>query len=137
MTPKLESLDHIHIHVADRAAAEAWYARVLGLSRSPEYESWVSDRGPLTIGNASGSVHLALFERPAAKCHSVVAFKATAAEFLAWQSHLTAVLGQTVEAIDHDLSWSLYFYDPDGNPFEITSYAHREIADALKKGKNP
>lgn len=132
MTPSLESFDHIHIFVVNRLASEAWYARVLGLHRAPEFEGWVSERGPLTIGNPSGTVHLALFERPAETCRSVVAFRATASEFLVWRSHLCAVLGHAVEAVDHDFSWSLYFTDPDGNPFEITSYEYEPIAQALE-----
>jgi catechol-2,3-dioxygenase len=133
MAPNLEGLDHVHIYVVNRSASEQWYAHVLGLHRLPEFEYWVSERGPLTVGNASGTVHLALFERPAEECHSVVALRTTASEFLAWRSHLSAVLGHSLEAVDHNLSWSLYFTDPDGNPFEITSYDYKQIADALAK----
>jgi catechol-2,3-dioxygenase len=133
MAPNLESLDHIHIYVVNRSRSEEWYARVLGLHRAPEFESWVSERGPLTVGNSSGTVYLALFERPAEKCHSVVALRTTASEFLAWRSHLSAALGHSLEAVDHNLSWSLYFTDPDGNPFEITSYDYKQIAGALAK----
>ena len=131
--PHLEGLDHIHIFVVNRLLAEAWYARVLGLQRTPELAGSISERGPLTIGNPSGTVHLALFERPAEQCRSVVAFGATAMEFLAWQSHLSLVLGYKIDAVDHEFSWSLYFTDPDGNPFEITSYEHQIIADELAK----
>ena len=35
-------------------------------------------------------------------------------------------------AEDHGLSWSLYFADPDGNPWEITSYQHAVVATLLK-----
>ena len=131
MTPKLESLDHIHIYVADRSASEEWYARVLGLRRIPEWESWATEGGPLTIGNPSGTVHLALFERPTEKCRSTVALGTTGSEFLAWRTHLAVVLGHPLMAVDHSLSWSLYFNDPDGNPFEITSYEYKQIAGAL------
>ncbi|MCH7371344.1 MULTISPECIES: VOC family protein [Aeromonas] len=131
MAPTLDSLDHVHIHVANRAQSEAWYARVLGLQRLPECEPWLSAQGPLTLGNATATVHLALFERPVEKCHSVVALRTTAAAFLAWRAHLSAILGHDVKAVDHHLAWSLYFSDPDGNPFEITSYEHQQIAGAL------
>lgn len=131
MAPTLDCLDHVHIHVANRAQSEAWYARVLGLQRLPECEPWLSAQGPLTLGNAAATVQLALFERPVEKCHSVVALRTTAAAFLAWRAHLSAVLGHGVEAVDHHLAWSLYFSDPDGNPFEITSYEHQQIAGAL------
>jgi GNAT superfamily N-acetyltransferase/catechol 2,3-dioxygenase-like lactoylglutathione lyase family enzyme len=127
--PRLDGIDHIHVYVADRAAAERWYADVLGLTRVPELASWAGT-GPLTIGNAAGTVHLALFERPFKECRSVVAFAATATEFVAWLAHLANKLGKPVEAVDHQLAWSLYFSDPDGNPFEITTYEY----DAVRAG---
>ena len=119
--PPLKGVDHIHVFVSDRAAALVWYRAVLGLRVVAELESWAADGGPLTIGDAGGSVHLALFERPTEKCRSSVALSVSAQGLLAWQRHLEAVLQQRVEAVDHQLSWSLYFSDPDGNPFEITS----------------
>jgi catechol-2,3-dioxygenase len=51
-----------------------------------------------------------------------VAFGVGGAELLAWQRHLAAELGREPPLVDHTVSWSLYFQDPDGNPFEITSY---------------
>jgi catechol-2,3-dioxygenase len=127
MTPSLERVDHIHVYVADRKAAEQWYLDVLGFASVPELESWAGS-GPLTIGNASGSVHLALFERPVKECRSTVAFAATATEFLAWRAHLAGKLGRPVDAVDHQVAWSLYFADPDGNPFEITSYEYAAVS---------
>jgi len=132
MVPTLERVDHIHVYVADRAASEEWYARVMGLGRVAELEFWAPNGGPLTIGNSSGTIHLALFERPTEKCRSTIALTATAPELLAWRKHLATVLGRTVEAVDHDVSWSLYFCDPDGNPFEITSYDYAALAPALR-----
>lgn len=119
--PPLKGVDHIHVFVSDRAAAVVWYGAVLGMRVVAELESWAADGGPLTIGDVDGSVHLALFERPAEKCRSTVALSVSAQGFLAWQHHLEAVLQRPIEAVDHQLSWSLYFSDPDGNPFEITS----------------
>ena len=85
MAPELERVDHIHVFVADRAAAERWYARVLGLERIDALAFWAADGGPLTLANASGSIHLALFERPAAaKCRSTIALATSAAGLLAW-----------------------------------------------------
>ena len=130
MIPAFQRVDHIHVYVADRAAAEAWYASVLGFARIPELELWAAD-GPLTLTDASGTVHLALFERGPAKSHSTIALAASAREFLAWRSHLSAVLGRPIEAEDHQVSWSLYFTDPDGNPYEITSYEYADLASAL------
>ena len=67
MTPILQGVDHIHVFVADREVSEQWYASVMGFKRTPELEFWGPDGGPLTIGNPSGTVHLALFERPREK----------------------------------------------------------------------
>ena len=132
MPPALKGIDHIHVYVADRAAAEVWYARVLGFARDKVLESWARDGGPLTLSDASGRIHLALFERPRQKCRSTIALAAGADEFLAWRAHLAAVLDRPPEVEDHQLSWSLYFSDPDGNPYEITSYEYTELASRLR-----
>lgn len=121
-TPALGGIDHIHVFVADRAGSEDWYRQVLGLRRVAELELWASDGGLLTLGNASGTVHLALFERPAQSCRSTIAFAVSGAEFSAWQRHLALALNKQMAAVDHQIARSLYFSDPDGNPFEITTY---------------
>ena len=131
LTPKLTGIDHIHVFVSDRVAAEEWYRRVLGLVRDPTLESWAAGRGPLTLVDESGQVHLALFERPRQNCRSVVALGASGAQFLSWVKFLESVLGRKLEPVDHELSWSVYFEDPDGNPFEITCYEYDAIKVAL------
>jgi catechol-2,3-dioxygenase len=121
--PVLSRIDHLHVFVADRTAAEAWYGRVLGLQRLPEFEHWAADGGPLTLADAGGAIHLALFERPAIRNRSTIAFGVDAAGFAAWRGHLADRLGATaVHFEDHGQSHSVYFSDPDGNPYEITTY---------------
>ena len=132
MPPALDRIDHIHVFVSDRTASEHWYRDVLGFRRVPELEFWAPDGGPLTLQDPSGSVHLALFERPPQPCRSTIALAASLQAFIAWQVHLSHVLGQPVQAIDHQVSWSLYFADPDGNPYEITSYAYDGLATRLR-----
>ena len=133
MAPTLTGVDHIHILVTNRSAALEWYAEVLGLHAMPELLFWAEGYGPLTVGNAAGTIHLALFERPREKCRSTVAFNVTALEFLAWKQHLCRVLARSVSAESHDISWSMYFSDPDGNPFEITSYEYAAIQAQLNR----
>ncbi len=128
MTTTLECIDHIHVFVSDRAAAEQWYARVLGFARINDLEFWAPEGGPLTISNRAGTIHLALFERPAEKCRSTIALAADATQFVAWRAHLSTVLARTIEPVNHQVSWSLYFADPDGNPFEITSNDYAALA---------
>lgn len=136
MPPDIQAFDHIHVMVSDRPAAEAWYARVLGLKRVPELAVWAADGGPLTLGDASNQIHLALFERPPQACRSTIALRVSAQAFVAWQAHLEAELGMPPELEDHDLSWSLYFSDPDGNPFEITTYEYKETGARLHGAAN-
>lgn len=137
MPPVVERIDHIHVFVSDRAASEHWYREVMGFSRVPELERWAPDGGPLTLQDPSGSVHLALFERPPQPCRSTIALAASAGEFLAWQTHLSTVFRQPMAPVDHQLSWSLYFTDPDGNPYEITSYAYEALAVMLRGARSP
>lgn len=127
MTPDIQAFDHIHVYVADRAAAEAWYRQVLGFTRIPELAFWAEGGGPLTVQNASGSVHIALFERPRQACRSTIALRVGASGYREWKQHLHAVLAGKVNEEDHEAALSLYFSDPDGNPYEITTY---EVAQA-------
>lgn len=125
MFPGLIKIDHIHIHVTDRPSAELWYRDVLGFRRDPSLVSWVSESGPLTLVDDSGNIHLALFQTGQPQ-NTVIAFAVTARALVEWMAHLAA-LGVEVEPVDHDISWSIYFRDPDGNPFEITTYDYAEF----------
>jgi catechol-2,3-dioxygenase len=131
MTPPLDAFDHVHVYAQDRTAAERWYARVLGLARTPELALWAADGGPLTLQNESGSIHIALFERPAKPCRSTIALRVPGEAFGAWQAHLQRELPGGVSFQDHQASVSLYFADPDGNPYEITTYEVAEAKAAL------
>ena len=130
--PALLGVDHVHVYVADRAAAERWYCDVMGLTRVASLAFWAGDGGPLTLHDASDTVHLALFERPPQRTRSTVALRVDAPGFLAWRAHLERVLARPIKAVDHDASWSLYFEDPDGNPYEITTYEYTAVRDRLQ-----
>lgn len=125
MAPTLTGIDHVHVLVRDRRAATAWYGQVLGLAPVPEFAAWQSDGGPLTLADTSGQVHIALFERaPKPGNRAVIALGADAPAFVQWREHLAKALGHAIDVADHDLSLSMYFRDPDGNPYEITTYQH-------------
>jgi len=132
MAPRLDRIDHIHVFVSDRDRAERWYREVMGLARVDSLQSWAAGGGPLTLADASGKVHLALFERPAKPCRSTIALGVSAQSFLAWKDHLSTALEQGPELQDHQLSWSMYFSDPDGNPYEITSYDYEALRPRLE-----
>jgi catechol 2,3-dioxygenase len=129
MVPVLKGIDHVHVYVRSWSEAEDWYRRVLGFSRMEELLVWAVDKGPLTLQNPEGSVHLALFESDAGP-NSTIAFGATGEEFLAWKTHLEGC-GLELRLADHTLAWSLYFHDPFGNYHEITTYDHALVAEQL------
>ena len=121
MKPKLKNIDHIHIFVTDRQEALKWYKNVLGLEPVKKLLFWAKT-GPLIIGNEEGSVHIALFKGKPKKNRSVIAFNTTGKEFINWHKKINNALGSNIDVEDHSVSFSIYFEDPYGNPYEITSY---------------
>lgn len=127
MSPRLDAFDHVHVFVADRAAAVGWYRQVLGLEPLAGLAHWAANGGPLTLGNPGGDIHIALFERDVRPCRSTVALRVAGAEYPRWKQHLQQRLSGAVTEEDHGDSRSLYFSDPDGNPYEITTYDVAEL----------
>jgi catechol 2,3-dioxygenase-like lactoylglutathione lyase family enzyme len=118
--------------VPDRAEAEAWYGRVLGLRRVAGLEVWATVNGPLMLGTADGGIKLAMFTGQTGKNRSTIAFGVRGREFLDWQNHLNQILEGSPRVVDHGLAWSMYFADPWGNPFEITSCDYDWLAGQIK-----
>lgn len=128
MTPSaiLESA----LYVNDLAAAEAFYAGVLGLERIARVEGrhvfFRCGRGVVLLFDAEAT---SIAPPPDAKLpvpphgatgHGHLCFAATAGEIAGWKAHLEA-RGVTIEA---DFDWpsggrSIYFRDPAGNSIEF------------------
>ena len=123
----VESIDHVEVFVRDVETALEWYARVLGLQ---VVHRWNPD--PVLIG--AGGTMLALFRarrlgpnnadddtQPSIRWRRV-AWRTSRNNLNAACRHL---LDQGIPyegPIDHGVSSSIYFQDPDGNPLEITAY---------------
>ena len=140
---RVMGLDHVHIQVADREGAVAWYQRVLGLQIAAEFVEWASDpQGPLFLSTRQGVPCLALIQRNTEHNRvgdHTVAFRASARDFIDFMSRLEELTlvdrnGSKVvvsEISDHELSWSFYFLDPDGNRYELTCYDYAEVSAYL------
>ena len=137
---KVSQIDHVHVYVADRRAAARWYADVLGLEVCHEIES-EDDGGPLVVSSDGGNTGLALFRaRPnASRTPTTVAFRVGGAGFLEFLGRLTSLTvggedGRPLAAsdvVDHDYCYSVYFNDPDGNPYELTTYDYDDVRARL------
>ena len=114
---------HIAFRVRDIESARAWYSDVLGMEVEDEFpgQALFVRFGPyyhhdlaifqadkdaeLPADNAVGLAHIALL------VDSLEGVRQ-------WYHHLRAQ-GVEVRASDHGVTRSIYFTDPDGNPFEI------------------
>lgn len=138
-------IDHVELFVPDRYAAAAWYGRVFGLSVVPAFEHWAETvGGPLMISSDGGATKLALFEGEPPGDGPVTGFQRVAFQvdgpgmlaFLARLDDLALMNRHGArltrgQLVDHDRSWSIYFRDPWGNPFEITTYGYVWVKERL------
>ena len=117
------TFSHVELPVANLAAMEDFYVRVLGFA--------VTDRG------APGPGEMVFLSRDPAEHHQLVlrqaggaaagprtvdhfAFRAgNLAELRGVHGVLAVDPGLAVETVSHGTTWSLYFRDPEGNRLEV------------------
>jgi catechol 2,3-dioxygenase-like lactoylglutathione lyase family enzyme len=140
---KVEQLDHVHVYVTDQYAAAEWYKKILGMEIVEEVEDWAQG-GPLTISSDGGSTALALFNAGERNFQgprrSTIAFRVGGEAFLSFLGRLETHPVEGAEGRplarrdveDHGHSLSVYFTDPDGNPYELTTYDHALVRERLK-----
>jgi hypothetical protein len=90
-----------------------------------------------------GNTGLALFrgEGGSSESKNTVAFRVSGEGFLAFIARLeegevrdgrgNRVTGADV--VDHDKSFSVYFCDPYGNPYELTTYDYNYVSESLNR----
>jgi catechol 2,3-dioxygenase len=126
---------HVAIRVKDLEEARKWYGDVLGMTVEDEFPGralfvrfgpyyhhdlaiFQADAEAKADTNAVGLAHIALL------VDSLEGVKQ-------WYQHLKAH-GVEVRGSDHGVTRSIYFTDPDGNPFEI--YCDNPSFDWRKDG---
>ena len=131
----LQNIDHIHVIVPDRQKALDWYNNVLGLKPSEEVPV-LPESGPLMIRNNEENINIALFKGMSKHNRAVIAFKVSGEEFINCHNTINKSQAENLEVIDHDIQFSIYFEDPFGNPYEITSYDHDMLTNHYDKKVN-
>ncbi len=119
---RIESLGHVVIKVRDLGVAEHFYHRILGIpiqSRSEKDQMTF-----FTLGQHHDFAVIAIgSEAPPPDADAVgihhVAFKVRDIESLREAKTRLEAEGVTVAPIDHHVTKSLYFSDPDGNALEL------------------
>lgn len=141
----ITGVDHVELYVTDWDDAASWYEHVLGVTPDTSFEEWwETESGPLML-SVDDTTKLALFERESAKRGEEVsphriAFQTDVDGFLSFIDRLETLDltdrngdGVTPEdVVDHDLSYSLYFTDPDGNWLELTTNDYDAVATRLR-----
>ncbi len=145
---RVQQIDHVELLVPDRYEAARWYERVLGLEILPEYEHWATEGGPLMISSDGGGTMLALFERSGHRAAETfrcrrVAFRVAGSGFMQFLARLDELSllndgGEPLTAgqvVDHDKAYSIYFQDPYGQPYEVTTYDYEYVSSHLANVK--
>ncbi len=135
MSPLIEisALDHVHLYAADPAEAAQWYSRVLGLCILPSSKRL---NGGKYMATPRGQYCATIFPgKPPSDGDHTTAFRVSGRVFMAFGDALPNddIVGragtplQANEAEDHEVAFSYYFQDPDGNHLEVTTYDHAPV----------
>ncbi len=125
---KIQGIDHAAINCRDLARSLEFYTKVLGLKvteREPSKPGieYFLDCGASLVGLIQGKesegVHLLAGEGIGG---NHVSFRVKAQDFDAALASLEAHKVKIAFSKKREKSWSIYFYDPDGNKLEITAW---------------
>ena len=118
----IESLGHVVIKVRDLKVAEQFYNEVLGIPIQSRYEA--DQMTFFSLGHHHDFAVIAIgLDAPAPNADAVgthhIAFKVAGIDSLREAKALLEAKGIVVAPVDHHVTKSLYFSDPDGNAIEL------------------
>jgi catechol 2,3-dioxygenase len=122
---EIKALGHVVVRVTDRARAEQFYNGTLGLPIIARYDEHGVRMTFFTLGNHHDFAVMEVSGEGSSRSESAVglhhvAFKIGERldELREAKTKLEAA-GITVQPVDHEVTKSLYFADPDGNGVEL------------------
>lgn len=147
VTFHVDSIDHVELLVPDRYEAATWYEKVFGLEIVKDLEDWCEPHhGPLMLSSDGGKTMLALLRGEPRAEHpeagpTLIAFRVTGERFLDFidrSSTLELAPGETIalsrdDVRNHDHAYSVYFSDPWGNRFAVTTYDVKFVRDMIAR----
>lgn len=142
---RVQQIDHVELYVPDRYEAAEWCREVLGLEVVDGYEDWAAGGGPLMVSSDGGATMLALFEGEPRGSREMVGFRRVAfrvdgpgfVRFLERSENVPALDEEgrkltSRHVVDHGKAYSIYFLDPYGNRYEVTTYNYAYVSDRLE-----
>jgi catechol 2,3-dioxygenase len=132
---KISSLGHVVVRVTDRERAERFYGGVLGLPLCARFDEGGLKMAFFTLGDHHNFAVMEVSGEGSSRSETAVglhhvAFKigTTLDELRDARAKLTAA-GIATHPVDHDVTKSLYFQDPDGNGVEV----YVDVSDAWRR----
>ncbi|HEV7156828.1 MAG TPA: VOC family protein [Caulobacteraceae bacterium] len=120
---KIQSLGHVVLKVSDLARAEAFYAGVLGLPLCARMDQGGPKMAFFSLGNHHDFAVLEVGGEAATASgpglHHVAFKIGDDLDHLREAKSVLEGAGIAVTPIDHEVTKSLYFHDPDGNEIEV------------------
>ncbi len=122
---KIKALGHVVLRVTDRARSEAFYNGVLGLPICARYDGEGMKMAFFTLGNHHDFAVMEVSGEGSSRAETAVGLHHVAFnigtnldELREAKAKLEAA-GLKLNPVDHEVTKSLYFEDPDGNGVEV------------------
>lgn len=120
---KIQSLGHVVLKVSDLARAEAFYGGLLGLPLCARMDQGGPKMAFFSLGNHHDFALMEIGGEPGAAAgpglHHVAFKIGDDLDQLREAKGVLEGAGVAVMPIDHEVTKSLYFHDPDGNEIEV------------------